>query len=89
MQKKQLQIKKSPIYLEYQSKVVSFSPVIRNGWAIKFSVLNHTGILLIFTSTYTGQTIIRYFDDEDKAVNFVNYIVNTNPSEKVKNEVNP
>lgn len=88
MQRKQLQLKRSQIFLEYQSKLASFSPVIRNGWCIKFSVLNHSGILLTFISTFTGQTIIRYFDDEDKAVSFINYIIQIDPQERLK-EANP
>ena len=51
-------------------------PVVRNGWVIQFSVYKETDILLFMTSRYTGQTIVRFFKDEDKAVNFINMVIN-------------
>ena len=60
----------------------SWDPVIRNNWAIKFSVYKGF-ILLIFTSCITGQTIIRYFDDEDIDCQFINYILHQDPSEEL------
>jgi len=61
----------------------SWDPVFRNDWIIKFSVYKGF-ILLFFTSSVTGQTIIRYFDDEDIACEFINYILHQNASENVK-----
>ena len=60
----------------------SWDPVVRNNWAIKFSVYKGF-ILLLFTSVLTGQTIIRYFDDEDIACKFINYILHQDASEDV------
>jgi hypothetical protein len=71
------------LMLDIRSNSRSFSPVVRNGWAIKFSVYRVDNILLIFTSCFTGQTIVRYFIDEDKAVNFINYITEHNPHEEL------
>jgi hypothetical protein len=51
-------------------------PVVRNGWVIQFSVYKETDILLFMTSRYTGQTIVRFFKDEDEAVNFINMVIN-------------
>jgi hypothetical protein len=59
----------------------SFQPVVREGWAIKFSTLRENNILLIFTSLYTGQTIVRYFVAEEDAVMFINYMAMKNPKE--------
>ena len=58
-------------------------PVARNGWGVKFSVYKGENILLTFISLYTGQTVIRYFTDEDDAVKYLNYITTQNPNETV------
>lgn len=89
MQKKPLKLKRSLTFSVWASKVMSFSPVNRNGWWIKFSVVNHSEILLIFTSMYTGQTILRYFNDEEKAVEFINYIIDFDPTEEINVAANP
>ena len=60
---------------DIQSNTSYFDPVVRNGWIIKFSVYKNADILLLFTSRYTGQTIIRYFKEEDEAVEFINFII--------------
>lgn len=57
---------------DIQNKTSYFDPVIRNGWIIKFSIYKNADILLIFTSKYTGQTIVRYFSEEDDAVAYIN-----------------
>jgi hypothetical protein len=59
---------------EIQNNTSYFNPVVRNGWVIKFSVYKNSDILLIFASKYTGQTIIRYFTEEDDAVQYINMI---------------
>jgi hypothetical protein len=63
-----------------ESKSKSWHPVSRDGWWIKFSSYCETNILLIFVSAYTGQVIIRYFVDEDDAVNFINFVVTQDPT---------
>jgi hypothetical protein len=60
----------------------SFQPVVREGWAIKFSTLRESNILIIFTSLYTGQTIVRYFIAEEDAVMFINYMAFKDPKEE-------
>ena len=62
-------------FLELAVKTKSFSPVLRNGWYIKFSIYRDTHILLNVLSTQTGQLIIRHFTNEDDACMFLNYIM--------------
>jgi hypothetical protein len=83
MPKKTSKIQKSQNYLEVESNSSSYAPVNRNGWWIKFSVYNSYNILLVFTSMFTGQTIVRYYDNENEAVKFINYIIECDPSEEV------
>ena len=70
--------------LDIRNNLKSFHLIVRNGWAIKFSVYGGENILLIFTSTFTGQTVIRYFDNEDEAVDYINYITAQNPQEELE-----
>ena len=70
----------SKTYIEVANRTKFWQPVARNGWTIKFSVHDDTNILLIVISKLTGQTIIRYYDDEDEACEFINYIMNQAPS---------
>ena len=35
----------------------------------------NSDILLLITSKYTGQTIVRYFLEEDDAVKFINMVI--------------
>lgn len=72
--------------LDIRNNSRSFSPVVRNGWAIKFSVYRENNILLIFTSCFTGQTIVQYFTDEDAAVEFINFVCEQNPQETIDSQ---
>lgn len=85
MQKKTSKLHREPLshYLRLASDIMSFHPVNRNGWWIKFSTFKSHNILLLFTSMYTGQTVVRYFDDEDDAVKFINYIIECDPTEEL------
>lgn len=83
MQKKSLPQANSK-FQELSLKVTGWKPVLRNGWWIKFSVHNNENILLTFTSYYTGQTIIRYFTDENDAVGFINYVVMQDPENYIR-----
>jgi hypothetical protein len=74
------------LVLEIKNHLRSFVPIIRNGWGIKFSTYRDTNILLTIVSIHTGQTIIRYFTDEDGAVEYINYIIAQNPSEILKSQ---
>jgi len=60
---------------EIKSNTTYFQPAVRNGWIIKFSVYKNSEILLVFVSKYTGQTIVRYFHDEDTAVKYINMVI--------------
>jgi hypothetical protein len=75
MQEKSLKNSQTLLQQEIKSNLNYFHPVVRNGWVIKFSIYKNTGILLIFTSKYTGQTIIRYCDSEDGAVDYINIVI--------------
>jgi hypothetical protein len=66
-------------YLNAASKIQSWNPIERNGWLVKFSIFNNDHILIFFVSTYTGQTIIRQFESEIEAINFINHVVELNP----------
>lgn len=68
--------------MEIQNNSRSWEPVNRNGWWIKFSVYKDLNVLLVFVSKYTGQTIIRYFNDEDEACDFINFVIAHDPREK-------
>lgn len=67
-------------YLQVASNTKSWLPVNRNGWWIKFSTHHSHNILLMFVSQFTGQTIIRYFQNEDAAVKYINYITELDPN---------
>jgi len=72
-------------YLRIANNTSFYLPVNRNGWWIKFSTYHSHNILLFFISQHTGQTIVRYFDNEDDAVKYINYICDLDP--KVELEV--
>jgi hypothetical protein len=72
------------LYLDIRNNYKSFQLIVRNGWAIKFSVYRDENILLIFTSTFTCQTVVRYFTNEDDAVDFINYVTAQNPQEEIE-----
>jgi hypothetical protein len=72
------------LYLDIKNNYKSFQLIIRNGWAIKFSVYRGENILLVFTSTFTCQTVVRYFTNEDDAVDFINFITAQNPQEEIE-----
>lgn len=83
MQRKESKLRKSPVFLYVEGKITSFLPVNRNGWIIKLSTVNRGNILLVFLSKQTGQTIVRYFTEEDDAVQFINFIIEHDPNDKV------
>jgi hypothetical protein len=73
---------KSSAHVRQQIKdnLKSFKPVMRDGWAIKFSIHNESNVVLIFTSLYTGQTIVRYFTEEIDAVDYINMVLTKDSS---------
>ena len=62
-------------FKDKKTDLVSFIPIIRNGWLIKFSLYAETKVLVIFKSLYTHQVVIRHFDNEDRAVGYINFVV--------------
>jgi hypothetical protein len=86
MEKKSFKLSspRAMLYLDIKNNYKSFQLIIRNGWAIKFSVYRGENILLVFTSTFTCQTVVRYFTNEDEAVDFINYITAQNPQEEIE-----
>lgn len=78
MQKRLLKL--TARYLLTASKVKTWKEVQKNNWWIKFSIYNDSKILLLITSKQTGQTIIRYFSDEDLACSFLNLILALDPN---------
>ena len=78
MQKKSSNLKAKKLKLDIEGKTKFWQSVVRNGWWIKFSTYRDHYILLMIISQYTGQTIIRYFEEEDEAVAFINFITTCN-----------
>jgi len=83
MQKKSRKPQKSQAFIDTEVKCMSFMPVNRNGWWIKFSTSRDGNYLLLFTSAFTGQTVVRFFELEDEAVKFVNFITECDPTEEL------
>jgi hypothetical protein len=86
MQNKNEQIPGEITFLGIKSKSKFWMPVERNGWWIKFSTYRDTFILLMFVSEYTTQTIIRYFSNEDDAVNFINFVTEKDSKNYLDNQ---
>jgi hypothetical protein len=57
----------------------SWETVLRNDWLIKFSVYRGN-VLLIFVSNITKQSVVKYFDDEDIACEYINKILSLDAS---------
>lgn len=89
MHRKFLNLTKSKKYLELSKEIRFWSPVSRDDWIIKFSVRNECEILLVIISQYTGQTIIRYFPDENGAVKYINFITSKDANEFLEGDENP
>lgn len=74
---------KKLLKLDISKELRSWHPVVRDYWWIKFS--NYKGnILLIVGSTLTGQVVVRHYADENKACDFVNWIIEQDPSKSIK-----
>lgn len=67
-------LKTKELSLDIESKIKLWQAVKRNGWWIKFSTYRDHYILLMVVSMHTCQTIIRYYEDEQEAVQFINFI---------------
>jgi hypothetical protein len=66
--------KAKELSLDIEHKTKFWQPVVKNGWWMKFSTYRDHYILLMVISTHTCQTIIRYYEDEQDAVQFINFI---------------
>ena len=84
MQKKSSNQKVKNLRLDIEGKSKFWQPVVRNGWWIKFSTYRDHYILLMIISRYTGQTIIRYYEQEQEAVAFINFITTCNAKDTVQ-----
>jgi hypothetical protein len=62
----------------------SWHPVVKNDWWIKFSVYKDQ-VLLFVVSTMTGETVVRYFNDEDEACEYINYILSQDAKRRLPN----
>jgi hypothetical protein len=69
---------------EIKANLRSWMVAERNGWYIKLSIYKDENILLMFVSKYTAQTIIRYFNCEDEAVKFINFVIEQNAEEMLQ-----
>jgi len=56
-------------------RLVSIPPTILNGWLIQGSVLNNDSICLILFNVDFQVSIVRYFEDEVKAHQFLTDLV--------------
>jgi hypothetical protein len=74
MDKKINDTKNKITFTEVAKNYRTWETIEKNKWYIKFSICDEQ-ILLIFTSSITDQTLIRYFDIEERAVDFINYII--------------
>ena len=64
--------------------IKSWQPIVRNDWWIKFSFYKDR-VLLFVVSTMTGETVVRYFNDEDEACVYINYILNQDAKKRLRN----
>jgi hypothetical protein len=78
MQRKSSKQKVKNLKLDIENNTKFWKGVVRNGWWIKFSIYSDHYILLMIVSPYTGQTILRYYNDESEAVTFINFVTTCN-----------
>jgi hypothetical protein len=65
-----------------KTKIEFFPEVKRDGWFVRMSIMEGYYILSIIRSELTGQVIIRYFDDETIAAQFIDYICELDSSQE-------
>jgi hypothetical protein len=71
--------KTKELSLDIAHKTKFWQAVKRNGWWIKFSTYRDHYILLMVISMHTCQTIVRYYENEQEAVQFINFITSCDP----------
>jgi hypothetical protein len=84
MQKNSSKQAPSKKFSQIAEKTKSWYPVARNGWIIKFSIFDESNFLITVISQYTGQAIIRYFNDEDDACLFINFIQDLDAAQEIE-----
>ena len=84
MQKNSSKQAPSKKYSQIAEKTKSWHPVARNGWIIKFSIFDGTNFLITVVSQYTGQALVRHFQDEDDACSFINYIQDLDAEQEIE-----
>jgi hypothetical protein len=84
MQKNSSKQAPSKKFSQIAEKTKSWYPVARNGWIIKFSIFDECNFLITVISQYTGQVIIRYFNDEDDACLFINFIQDLDAAQEIE-----
>lgn len=73
--------KKSDLIKDIKVNLRSFSPITRNGWTVKLSTYRDANIMLVFCSVYTNQAFIKFFENEDDAVKYINIVISKNSNE--------
>lgn len=56
-------------------KITTFQTVKRGNWLLRFSVTDMDSIMLLCSSTTTDNTFIKFFNSEEEAVSFVDFLV--------------
>ena len=57
-------------------ELISCDTVKLNDWMVKASIVNGETICIVLYHYNSERTIIKYFDDEEKAYNFINNLTN-------------
>lgn len=61
-------------FSDFKKGLKSWSPVVRNKWIIKLSIVKDQ-IILTFFSQINGQTVIRSYENEIEAITYINFIL--------------
>jgi hypothetical protein len=64
---------------EIKNNIRSIKHNTIEGWRIEYSIV-HNHILMFFVSLTTLHTITRYFDNEEKAVEYAKLIISLDPT---------
>lgn len=63
-------------FIEAAKKTKSFTAARRGDWVVKFSIYDDQTILIFVESLINTKTYVRFFSNEDEAVQFINFVVN-------------
>ena len=73
---------KEILKIDIKKHIQSWEPVVRSNWHIEFSIYRNT-ICMVFNSIITGQTIVRFYTNEDEAVEYINFILSQDASREL------